>query len=69
MLRTAARIEAAKLGRSRNYFAMSLSSFNARTLTLLQAGLAGRSISSPGLNGFGTPFWAGRAGIFFFSLV
>jgi hypothetical protein len=38
------------------YFAMSFSSFRARTLTLLQAGLAGRSISSPGLKGLGTPF-------------
>ena len=47
---------------------MSLSSFSARTLTLLQAGLAGRSINSPGLNGLGTPFSAFRAGTFFFSI-
>ena len=40
---------------------MSLSFLSARHLTAIEAGLALRSMSSPGLNGFGTFFLAGRA--------
>src|SRR5262245_20846250 len=41
---------------------MALRFFRARTLTTFLAGLAATSISSPGLNGFGTPLRAGWAG-------
>ena len=39
------------------------------TQMILLGWVAARSISSPGLNGFGTPFCALRAGIFFFSIL
>src|SRR5580698_4574665 len=48
---------------------MSFMFFNARTLILVLAGLAGTSINSPGLNGLGTPFLAGRAGTFLRSIL
>ena len=54
--------------KGRDYLAQSFSVFSARTLTLLEAGLAGMSRTSPGLKGFGTFFWAGLAGTFFFSI-
>src|SRR5580704_10957712 len=47
---------------------MSFRFFRARTLILVLAGLAGTSINSPGLNGLGTPFLAGRAGTFLRSI-
>src|SRR5882757_9206154 len=42
---------------------MSFSFFSARTLTPFFAGFAATSIISPGLNGFGTFFLAGWAGL------
>src|SRR5262245_30258864 len=42
---------------------MSLSFLRARTFTTFLAGLAATSISSPGLNGLGTPLRAGWAGL------
>src|SRR5712691_16304 len=50
-------------GAGQNYCTMSLSAFNGRTLTTFLAGLAVTSISSPGLNGLGTPFLALAAGL------
>ena len=47
---------------SRCYKAYSFSFFSGKTLTLVDAGLRGISISSPGRKGFGTPFLAGLAG-------
>ncbi len=47
---------------------ISLRFFKARTLILVVAGFAAMSINSPGLNGFGTPFLAFRAGTLFFSI-
>ncbi len=44
------------------YSAISFNLFSGSALTLILAGLAAISINSPGLNGFGTPFFALRAG-------
>ena len=48
---------------------MSFKLLSALTLTLVVAGLAAMSMSSPGLNGFDTPRLALRAGTFFFSIL
>ena len=48
---------------------MSFRPLSARTLTFVVAGLAAISINSPGLNGFGTPFLALRAGTRFLSIL
>ena len=48
---------------------MSFKLLSALTLTFVVAGRAAMSISSPGLNGFGTPLLALRAGTFFFSIL
>ena len=48
---------------------MSLRFLSARTFTFVVAGRAAMSISSPGLNGLGTPLLALRAGTFFFSIL
>ena len=48
---------------------MSFRPLSALTLTFVVAGFAAISMSSPGLNGFGTPLLAFRAGTFFFSIL
>ena len=51
------------------YLPISFNCFRARTVIFVEAGLAGTSINSPGLNGLGTPVRAGLAGTCFRSIL